>query len=111
MWLLDVNLPNGLVKKLQILGINVDTTVHRGWRSLGNGKLADVAFKAGFKVILTRDRLFGESAGRALQSFPELAVVILRIPQSKETTFLKVFENSWMTSPIQPIAGSVIEWP
>ena len=111
MWLLDVNLPNGLLKKLQELGMEADTTVNRGWRNLGNGKLSEAAFVAGFRVILTRDRLFGESAGKALKSFPELAVVILNIPQAKEANFLKAFEDAWVTSPIEPSPANVIEWP
>ena len=60
MWLLDVNLPNGLLKKLEKLGIKAETTAYRGWRNLGNGKLSEAAFGAGFKVILTRDRLCSE---------------------------------------------------
>ena len=69
MWLLDVNLPNGLSRSLKQFGLDADTTIRRGWRDLGNGKLAEMAFDAGFRVILTRDRLFGESAGKALRSF------------------------------------------
>ena len=41
MWLLDANLPNGLLKKLKALGIEADTTATRGWRDLGNGTLAE----------------------------------------------------------------------
>ena len=84
MWLLDVNLPKGLTKTLKALGIEADTTATRGWRDLGNGTLAEIAFRSGFRVILTRDRLFGESAARALQKFPDLAIVVLRIPQARE---------------------------
>ena len=111
MWLLDVNLPNGLLKKLQSFGVHAETTAYRGWRNLGNGKLAEAAFNAGFKVILTRDRLFGESAGKALKNFPELAVIVINIPQSKESNFLKSFEEAWNKAPIRPTNGSVVEWP
>ena len=111
MWLLDVNLPNGLLKLLQSLGISAETTVHRGWRNLGNGKLAEAAFRNGFTVILTRDRLFGESAGKALKSFPDLAAVILQIPQSKSPVFLQHFEEAWKTAPVEPMAGAIVEWP
>ena len=48
MWLLDVNLPYGLIKKLETLGLKAETTVSRGWRNLGNGTLAEAAFTAGF---------------------------------------------------------------
>src|SRR5438309_1313490 len=67
MWLLDVNLPTGLLALLRGYSITCDTTANRGWRDLTNGLLAETAFAAGFHVILTRDRLFGESASRALR--------------------------------------------
>ena len=56
MWLLDVNLPNGLVGTLKKFGIASDTSVLRGWRNLSNGVLAAAAYNAGFSVILTKDR-------------------------------------------------------
>lgn len=33
------------------------------------------------RLILTRDVLFGEAAARALAEFPDLAVVVIRLPQ------------------------------
>ena len=111
MWLLDVNLPNGVIGLLKGYGIDCETTVARGWRDLGNGVLASVASQAGFKAILTRDKLFGESAAKALLSFPELSVVIIRISQSKQSYYLKEFEIAWKANPIKPIPGTVIEWP
>jgi predicted nuclease of predicted toxin-antitoxin system len=111
MWLLDVNLPKGLLRKLKALGIEADTTAARGWRDLGNGALAQVAHTSGFRAILTRDRLFGESAAKALKTYPDLAVVILRLPQSREDTYLREFENQWRAEPIRPVPGVVIEWP
>lgn len=111
MWLLDVNLPNGLLGILRGLGIDCDTTVTRGWRDLGNGVLASTAFAAGFRVILTRDRVFGDSAGRAIKAFPELAVVIVTIPQARHAVYLQRFTSAWGQSPIVPQAGKVIQWP
>ena len=111
MWLLDVNLPNGLIALLRKLGIDAKTSIEMGWRNLSNGDLASAANQKGFKVILTRDRVFGESAGKALKNFPDLAVVILLIPQSRQLVYLKEFERCWTRSPIAPKAGSVIEWP
>ena|SRR6266581_4132385 len=72
MWLLDVNLPTALLGVLRSRGIDCDTAASRGWRDLTNGLLAEAAFRAGFRVILTRDRGFGESAARALRLLPEL---------------------------------------
>ena len=111
MWLLDVNLPNGLVEFLRQSGFPCDTTVARGWRDLGNGILSEAAFQAGFRCILTRDKLFGESSGKALKNFPELSVVIIRIKQAREIIYLDKFREAWNSCPIQPVAGSVIEWP
>ena len=111
MWLLDVNLPNGLRDVLREFGIEAHTTVYKGWRDLGNGALAKVAVASSFQTILTRDKLFGESAGKALKAFPQLAVVILRIPQSRADTYLQSFRNHWLQSPIIVEPGHVIEWP
>ena len=41
MWLLDVNLPNGLIRLLQSYGIPCATTALRGWRDLTNGALTE----------------------------------------------------------------------
>ncbi len=92
MWLLDFNLPNGLRTVLQKFRIKSHTTVHQGWRNLGNGALSQAAISAGFRVILTRDKLFGESAAKALQMYPQLCVVILKIPQSKAESSLASFK-------------------
>ncbi len=111
MWLLHVNLPNGLRKVLESLGQKSETTAFRGWRGLGNGNLAEVAHKTGFRAILTRDRLFGESAGRALKTYPELAVVVLRLSQSREAAYLDEFKSQWAKQPIEPVPGQISEWP
>ena len=111
MWLLDVNLPNGLRNLLKKFGHQAETTVFRGWRDLGNGTLAEASYRAGFRVILTRDKLFGESAGKALKNFPELAVVILKISQAREQSYLQEFEKEWSIRPIIPVAGQVTQWP
>ena len=111
MWLLDVNLPNGLVALLTREGISCDTAVRRGWRHLTNGALAEAAFAAGFRVILTRDRLFGSAAGKRLQSLPELATVVVTLRQAREATYLIEFEACWRRARITPISGQIIEWP
>ena len=66
MWLLDVNLPKKIVGLLGEFGIEAQTADDRGWGSLTNGALVEAAQQVGFRCILTRDRLFGESAARAL---------------------------------------------
>jgi predicted nuclease of predicted toxin-antitoxin system len=111
MWLLDVNLPNGLLQVLRGFGIACDTTVQQGWRALTNGELAAAAFGAGFRVILTRDRDFGTTASRVLSQLPELAIVVVTIPQAREAVYLESFEAQWRERPIVPVPGSAVEWP
>ena len=111
MWLLDVNLPNGLVAVLRSYGIACDTTADRGWRELTNGVLARVAWDAGFRSILTRDRLFAESASKALQDVPDLAIVIVTLPQSRSSAYLAEFRAHWSERRIEPVPGSIVRWP
>ena len=87
MWLLDVNLPNGVIQLLRGYGIACDATARRGWRVLTNGALAEAAFREGFRVILTRDRRFGTSARGVLAARPELAVVVVTLPQAREEAY------------------------
>jgi hypothetical protein len=70
MWLLDANMDVHLVAVLGEFGIRCDTAANRGWKALSNGDLVAAAVAAGFHCLLTRDRLFGESASRALKSLP-----------------------------------------
>ncbi len=111
MWLLDVNLPNVLLGVWREYGIDCDTTAARGWRDLTNGRLAEAAFRSGFRVILTRDRLFAESASRTLRTLPELAVVIVTLPQVREAAYAAEFRVRWAERPIEPQAGKATTWP
>jgi hypothetical protein len=111
MWLRDVNLPNALARVLHRYGFSCDTAARRGWRDLTNGALAEAAFREGFRVILTRDRLFGTSARRVLAALPELGIVVLTLPQAREEPYLTEFEKQWTRKPIEPVAGAVVEWP
>ena len=111
MWLLDVNLPNGLAGLLHGFGISCDTAARRNWRDLTNGALADAAFREGFRVILTRDRLFAMSARRVLATLPGLAIVVVTLPQAREEAYLAELEMQWRRKPIEPVAGAVVEWP
>ena len=111
MWLLDVNLPNGLARLLHSYGISCDTAARRDWRDRTNGALADAAFREGFRVILTRDRLLGTSARRVLEALPGLAIVVVTLPQAREEPYLAEVERQWSRQPIEPAAGAVVEWP
>jgi hypothetical protein len=111
MWLLDVNLPTALTGLLGRYGIFAETAAARGWRELTNGELAQAAFRAGFRALLTRDRQFGTAAGRIIETLPELAIVIVKLPQSREAAYLAAFDGAWRARTIDPIPGAITEWP
>ena len=111
MWLLDVNLPTALVGLLRVYGVSAGTAADRGWRALTNGALAQAAVQAGFRVLLARDRGFGVAAVNVLSALPELAVVVVTLPQAREEVYLTAFAEAWHREGIQPIPGAIIEWP
>ena len=59
----------------------------------------------------TRDRLFGTSAGAALAALPELAIVVVTLPQAREEAYLTEFGTGWRRKRMEPIAGVVVGWP
>jgi len=111
MWLLDANLDIHLVELLQRFGIDCDTAQNRGWKALRNGDLVAIAFQSGFNTLLTRDRLFAESASRAWRNFPSLCIVVVSIPQLPSGHYLKAFADAWAVCPIQPETGRILVWP
>jgi len=111
MWLLDANLDIHLVELRRRFGVDCDTAENRGWKAPANGNLVSVAFQSDFDVLLTRDRLFAESASRAWRSFPALAVVIVNIPQQRSSNYLEAFGAAWAESPIRPEPGKIVIWP
>lgn len=111
MWLLDANMDVHLAETLISFGISCDTAANRGWKALSNGNLVSAGVAAGFTCLLTRDRLFGESAARALQAFPSFAVVVVNLQQQKWPLLEKQFLACWAEKPIQPVVGSLVQWP
>lgn len=111
MWLLDEGLPVSLFKALQKFGIEVQTVEFRGWKGLRNGKLVAVAAEAGFQCILTKDRLFAQDAKKALQAHPQMAIVLVLLPQVSREKYVHNFEESWKKGKILPVCGQVTEWP
>jgi len=111
MWLLDANMPLQLVPLLRDFGIEADSAVARGWNTLSNGSLISVAVQAKFSTLLTRDRLFGESAAQALKVHNQFAIVRVTLPQLRASQFLAAFRAAWQTAPIVPAPGRMIEWP
>ncbi len=111
MWLLDANMDVHLAGVLTELGIRCNTAGNRGWKALSNGDLVKAAMDAGVRCLLTRDRLFGESAARALKAFPEFAVVVVNIPRRRWPEYRELFEARWKESPIAPVPGCLVDWP
>jgi len=96
---------------LKGFGAEAETAASRGWKQLTNGNLVGAASDAGFSTILRRDRRFQESASQTLKRFPAMALVVLILRQAPALDFLRDFESSWITKPIQPIVGKIITWP
>ena len=111
MWLLDSNIPKKLTLVLSGLGVESATAQSRGWGNLSNGSLVKAAATAGFSCLLTRDRLFAESASGALRSFPTFSVVVVTLPQLREPLFLEAFRAAWQRAPIRPVGGEISSWP
>ena len=111
MWLLDVNVPRQIVPVLQEFGIDAETAESRGWNVLTNGKLLEAACRAGFLCLLSRDRLFGESAARPLRAFPQIGIVVVALPQIRGRQYAESFRSAWEKCPISPRAGEAIVWP
>jgi hypothetical protein len=111
MWLPDTNMPLQILALLKGVEVGVDSAVARGWNRLSNGDLVSKAVDAGFTVLLTRDRLFAESAARALKTHVQFSVVWISLPQIRSEAFLRLFKSAWDLKPIVPIPGQSIEWP
>ena len=100
-----------LISVLEGFQIPCDTAGKRGWKALSNGDLIRAAVDAGFRCLLTRDHLFGESASRALKLFPHFAVVVVNVPQQPWPQYRERFVALWIERPIEPVAGQLIQWP
>jgi hypothetical protein len=111
MWLLDANVDVHLAPILEKRGIPCGTVARRGWRALSNGELVLTACAQGFRCLLTRDQLSGESASHVLESLPQFAVVVITLPQQRWAQYCECFLEAWAASPIQPVPGRLVYWP
>jgi len=111
MWLLDVNVPSKVAAFLSKRGIVCARTDRQGWTHLKNSELVEAAVEQGFECLLTRDKMFGESAARSLRRHTRFAVVLLSLRQARELEYLAEFEKQWDKSVIQPVPGKKIIWP
>ena len=99
-------MPVQLVALLRDLGIETDSAVARGWNRLSNGSLVNAAVPAKFNALLTRDRLFGESAAQALKVHNAFCIVRVTLPQLRASQFLAAFRAAWQTSSILHASAS-----
>jgi len=76
-----------------------------------NGELVQAASKAGFTTILTRDRGFGSQAQKALKAYPQVAVVLITLPQLRGAAYAEAVRQAWRQKPIHALAGEIIRWP
>ena len=76
-----------------------------------NGELLSTASHAGFTCILTRDILFAKSAHKEMMKLPDMAIVLITIPQYKRKRYTKKFLKYWQDNPISPTQGKIIYWP
>lgn len=111
MWLLDANMPLQLVALLATLGVEADSAVTRDWDRLSNGALLEAALQANFTTLLTRDRLFGESAAGALSKYPDFSIVGIALPQARASQYLAAFRSAWEAEAITPVPGQMITCP
>ena len=111
MWLLDANIDVHVAELLRGLGIGCDTAEKRGWKDLSNGRLVAAAVEAGFACLMTRDRLFGDSASRALANHPGFAVLLVTLPQQRSSVYCDSFRSAWQQRAILPRPGTLVMWP
>ncbi len=111
MWLLDANMDVHLTTLLAEAGIATETASGRGWKALSNGELVTAAVASGFDCLSTRDRLFGESASRALHLHPTFAVILVNLPQQRWPEYRQSFLKAWASAAIAPHPGCLVEWP
>ena len=111
MWLLDHNLPVQLKAAILALNIDCDTTRARGWDKLQNGELVSASFGAGFRCIITRDVLFAKDAEKALKTYPDMALILVRLSQRKSAGYVQAFLTAWKAKPFTPISGQMLIWP
>jgi predicted nuclease of predicted toxin-antitoxin system len=111
MWLLDVNVPVQIIPALEAKGYTVNRSALLGWGELRNGQLVQEATRHGYVCLLTRDKLFEESAASALELNPQFSVVLLTINQATATKYLESFTSALKKSEIKPVPGQITRWP
>jgi hypothetical protein len=104
-------MPRRLTDLLGSYGIQAQTAEERGWSGLTNGALVEAAVQAEFTCVLTRDRLFSESAAKALRRFSQFCAILITLPQLRGPQFLDAFHRAWEREPIRLRPGELRRWP
>jgi hypothetical protein len=73
--------------------------------------LVSTAVAGGYTCLLTRDRLFGESAAAVLKTHLTFSIVVVELPQRPWREYQEQFRAAWAARPIQPMAGELVSWP
>jgi hypothetical protein len=73
--------------------------------------LLEQANANGFTSLLTRDRLFKDSAAKAFKQHPHFSIILIAIPQAKFDVYNELFAKYWHLAPITPRPGQFIVWP
>ena len=111
MWLLDANVDVRIRDVLLEFGVESRTAESLEWKKLSNGLLVAAAVANGFTCLLTRDRLFGESASRTMKQYPEFAIVVIELKQQKWPGYGEEFRRARQREPIAPTCGECKMWP
>jgi len=111
MWLLDENISHKIKPFLIGLGFPCETVHERQWAGIRNGDLLSMAATHGFTCILTQDVKFIDSAAKAIESHPQMAVVLIRLKQQRGRKYRDTFEYHFNERPIVPTPGKLVEWP
>lgn len=111
MLLLDENLPLKIKDILEQNGYKCETVFTLGWSGLKNGQLVSKAIEKGYSAILTKDKLFAESAAKSLSKFPNFAVIRITLLQKTLKEYLNNFSLLLKEKPLELILGTLTEWP
>ena len=57
------------------------------------------------------DRTFAREAASTLKLFPEISIVLLKLPQLPSEKWIKLFAEAWSAEVISPQPQTVVEWP
>ncbi len=108
---MDENVNVAAAAFLRNVGIEVATVHDYSWNGLIDDELIRSAVTTGFSCIVTNDRTFAREAASTLKLFPEISIVLLKLPQLPSEKWIKLFAEAWSAEVISPQPQTVVEWP